>query len=79
MNITAMEADAVHRYWKVHEGFLTRMAETSFINEGVVSLEHDEMEVRHQHVRIIAPVTDKHDAFYIALEVCFIQTKQELR
>ncbi|HTF71108.1 MAG TPA: hypothetical protein VK638_51420 [Edaphobacter sp.] len=55
------------------------MAETSFINEGVVSLEHDEMEVRHQHVRIIAPVTDKHDAFYIALEVCFIQTKQELR
>lgn len=40
MDATATEVDAVHRYWKVHEGLLTRMAETSFINEGVVSLEH---------------------------------------
>lgn len=37
------------------------------------------MELRHQHVRIVARVTYKRGAFHIALEVCFIQTKQELR
>jgi hypothetical protein len=33
--------------------------ESRFINERIVSLEHGEMELRHQHVRIVARVADK--------------------
>src|SRR5215469_10262366 len=51
----------------------------SLINERVVSLEQGEMQLRHQHVRIVARVADNRDALCISLEVCSVQTKQELR
>ena len=37
------------------------------------------MQLRHQHVRIVARVADNCDALGVSLQVCSVQTKQELR
>ena len=53
--------------------------EPRFVDERVVSLEHGEMQLRHQHVRIVARIADNRDALCVSLQVCSVQTKQELR
>src|SRR5579862_8047903 len=50
-----------------------------FIDERVVCLEHGEMQLRHEHVGIVARVADNGDALRIPLQVTAVQTKQELR
>jgi len=44
-----------------------------------MSLEHREMELRDQHVRIVAWVADNRSVLCVSLHVCSVQTKQELR
>ena len=53
-------------------------AEPRFIDERVVSLEHREMKLGHQHVRVIARVPNNGDALRVSLDVCSVQPKQEL-
>jgi len=52
--------------------------EPHFIDELVVRLKHGEMQLRHQHVRIVARVGDNCDALCVPLEICTAQTKKEL-
>src|SRR5437588_9553309 len=48
-------------------------AAPTFIYNGVVSLEHGEMQLRHQHVRIVAWVSDNGHALSISLHICFVR------
>ena len=49
------------------------------VNERVVGLQHGEMHLRNQGVRIIPWVTDECDAFRISLKISSPWTKQKLR
>src|SRR5437588_12798598 len=48
-------------------------AAPTFIYKRVVSLEHGEMQLRHQHVRIVAWVSDNGHALSISLHICFVR------
>ena len=63
----------------VEHAIVRYSGEPRFIDERVVSLEHGEMQLRHQHVRIVARVADNRDALCVSLQVCSVHTKQELR
>src|SRR5713101_2362340 len=44
-----------------------------------MGLEHGEMQLRHQHVRIVARVADDCDAICVSLYVYSVRTEQEFR
>jgi len=50
-----------------------------FIDEPVMGFKHGEMELRHQHMGIVARVADNCHAFCISLQVCSFRAEQELR
>ena len=50
-------------------------AAATFIHKRVVSLEHGEMKLRHQHVRIVARVADNGDALCISLHICTVRAQ----
>src|SRR5271154_6934515 len=56
-----------------------RSVATGFMHERVVSLEHCEMQLRDQHVRIVPRIANDRDAVCIALHVGSFGTEQELR
>ena len=49
------------------------------IDEHIVGLQHSEVHLRHQHVRIVARITNEGDAFRVARYVHAIDAQQELR
>gem|GEM_PF-5235633 len=51
----------------------------SFVDKGIVCLQHCEMELRDKHVRIIARITDDCSAIFISLNICFIYSEAKLR
>src|SRR5277367_1516923 len=53
--------------------------EPRYIHKHVVSLEHGKMQLRDQHVRIVARIANNRDAVGVALEVESAGAKQELR
>src|ERR1700678_84985 len=53
--------------------------ESRFIHERVVGFEHGEMQLRHQHVRIVARITYDRGTLPVSLQICSIQAKQKLR
>ena len=70
-------AQVVGRHFEYGVG--RRSVEPRFIHERVVSLEHCKMQLRDEHVRIVARIANDRDAFCVALHVSSIWAKQELR
>src|SRR5438552_18882006 len=50
-------------------------AAPTFIYKRIVSLEHGEMQLRHEHVRIVARVADNCDALCISLHICSVHAQ----
>ena len=63
----------------VEDVIVALLRQPRFIDKRVVSFEHGEMQLRDQHVRVVARVADNRDALCVSLEVSSVHTKQELR
>src|ERR1039457_3287416 len=49
------------------------------IDKRIVSLQHRQVQLRDQHVRVIAWIANDRGALCVSLNICIIQTKQKLR